>query len=54
MDTHLETKGRHYKFMLRDNTIFMYHLLIQACLFILSSHDNKVNMSRVLATTIDY
>lgn len=47
-------KGHHYKFMFRDNTILMYHLTIQTYLFILYSHDNKVNMSRVLATTIGY
>jgi hypothetical protein len=32
MGTHLKTKDRHHKLMLRDNTLLRYHLAIQACL----------------------
>jgi hypothetical protein len=52
--THIKTEDLDHKLMLRGNTLPMYHLTIQACSFILSSCEDKVNLTRVLATTISH
>jgi hypothetical protein len=37
--------------MLMDNTLYRYHLTIQACTYVYSSREDEINLAVVLTTT---